>query len=293
MKYCTNFSIMGGDTRTVRLAELLANDNHSVSVFALERGGADKCVNQCTSLMQAVSGAQCVVLPLPLLGNNGMFNTPLSQRRFCINEILSALDPKQFICAGRVSKETHELAHTLGLTIHDYYSREELIVANAVATAEGAIQLAMEETSITICASRCLVIGYGRIGKILSHRLRALGAHVSVSSRKHSDMEWCRAFGYEVLDTNRLDGRLGNFDIIINTVPALVLNENRLKELKSDCLCMDLASKPGGVDLTAAANLGVKVLWALSLPGEVAPVTSAAMIRSTIYNMLREEEWLL
>lgn len=106
-------------------------------------------------------------------------------------------------------------------------------------------------------------------------------------------MEWCRAFGYEVLDTNRLDGRLGNFDIIINTVPALVLNENRLKELKSDCLCMDLASKPGGVDLTAAANLGVKVLWALSLPGEVAPVTSAAMIRSTIYNMLREEGWLL
>ena len=51
---------------------------------------------------------------------------------------------------------------------------------------------------------------------------------------------------------------------------------------------LDLASKPGGVDLRAAGELGLTVIWALSLPGKVAPVTAGGAIRSTIYNMLHE-----
>ena len=49
-----------------------------------------------------------------------------------------------------------------------------------------------------------------------------------------------------------------------------------------------MASKPGGVDLEAAAQLGVKVVWALSLPGKVAPVTAGRSIKTTIYNILHE-----
>ena len=64
--------------------------------------------------------------------------------------------------------------------------------------------------------------------------------------------------------------------------------ETRLEDLKGDCLIIDLASKPGGVDLAAAGQLGLTVIWALSLPGKVAPVTAGAAIKSTIYNMLRE-----
>ena len=40
-------------------------------------------------------------------------------------------------------------------------------------------------------------------------------------------------------------------------------------------------SKPGGVDLGAAGKLGLTVIWALSLPGKVAPVTAGAAIRDT------------
>ena len=42
------------------------------------------------------------------------------------------------------------------------------------------------------------------------------------------------------------------------------------------------------MDLDAASQLGVKVIWALSLPGKVAPVTSGKIIRDTIYNILNE-----
>lgn len=46
--------------------------------------------------------------------------------------------------------------------------------------------------------------------------------------------------------------------------------------------------KPTGVDFDAAARLGVKAIWALSLPGKVAPVTAGRVIKNTIYNILSE-----
>ena len=37
-----------------------------------------------------------------------------------------------------------------------------------------------------------------------------------------------------------------------------------------------------------AAELGVKVVWARSIPGKAAPVTAGLAIRDTIYNILTE-----
>jgi dipicolinate synthase subunit A len=67
-----------------------------------------------------------------------------------------------------------------------------------------------------------------------------------------------------------------------------VLGVEELSALKEGALVIDLASKPGGVDLDAAAALGVQVVWALSLPGKVAPVTAGKCVKDTIYNILRE-----
>ena len=86
----------------------------------------------------------------------------------------------------------------------------------------------------------------------------------------------------------QLAGWLCGYDLIVNTVPAQVLGRLELEDVKEDCLILDLASKPGGVDLRAAGELGLTVIWALSLPGKVAPVTAGAAIKSTIYNMLQE-----
>jgi dipicolinate synthase subunit A len=115
-----------------------------------------------------------------------------------------------------------------------------------------------------------------------------MGARVAVSARNHGDAAWIGALGYEALDTGALEGHLSEFDAVINTVPAPVMGEKRLGELKRGTLCMDLASKPGGLDFTAAGRLGIRAVWALSLPGEVAPVSAGRIIRDTIYNILGE-----
>ena len=61
-----------------------------------------------------------------------------------------------------------------------------------------------------------------------------------------------------------------------------------LKRIKKDTLIIDLASRPGGVDFSAAKELGLRVIWALSLPGKIAPVTSGAIIKDTVMNIIKE-----
>jgi dipicolinate synthase subunit A len=283
------FAVLGGDMRQAKLAELLAADGHTVSTFAIDKIRLDGDIKQETALKEAVGGAECVVLPLPVTSREGMLNTPLGNELYTTREVLAALRPEQVITAGKIDYTTYELADLYGLTMIDYLNREELAVANAVAAAEGAIQLIMEETPITVCQAKCLVIGFGRIGKILCHRLRGLGAYVTATARSYQDMAWIRAYGYEAENTADIDEILDGFDVVVNTVPARILGESQLRRLKPGCLCLDLASKPGGMDFTAASKLGVKAVWALSLPGEVAPVTSGRIIKDTVYNILKEK----
>ena len=62
----------------------------------------------------------------------------------------------------------------------------------------------------------------------------------------------------------------------------------KLKLLKRDSLIIDIASNPGGVDRNAAKEIGIKLIWALSLPGRVAPITSAEFIKETLENILKD-----
>ena len=279
------FTVMGGDLRIARLSILLALDGHDVSCFALDK--EESHIVKASSPTEAVANTDCVILPLPA-EQNGFLNAPLSSGVFSINDILESIRPGTLVCGGILSPELFALAQQLGLKLVDYYAREELVVKNAVSTAEGAIELIMHETAQTIWRSRVLVIGNGHVGRVLSGRLKAMGADVSVSARSYGDFAWIEAFGCKCLDTRSIEEHLGGFDIIVNTVPAMILTENRLAQVHRDALCVDLASKPGGIDFSAASRLGVSAIWALSLPGKVAPASAGAIIRDTIYNIVAE-----
>jgi len=140
-----------------------------------------------------------------------------------------------------------------------------------------------------ISNSRTLILGYGRIGKLLAHKLYGLQAQIYISARKHEDLAWIEAFGYSGVTYGELDSHLNKFDAVFNTVPSLLLDENKLKKIKEDCVIIDLASNPGGIDFLAAKNLGRNVIWALSLPGKYAPVSAGKILAKTVKIIMEEE----
>jgi dipicolinate synthase subunit A len=289
LKRAYYFWVVGGDLRQVSLAGLLQQDGHTVQTYAMERRPEQASLTGSDTLA-GLERADCVILPLPAAGEGELLHAPLSDRRIALPDLVAAMRPGQLLCGGKLPPSLVKLARAREILVADYFAREELAVKNAVPTAEGAIQIAMEELPTTLQDTRVLVIGFGRLGKMLAQRLRGLGAQVTVSARSYADLAWIEALGFQAERTDELEGWLCNYGLIINTVPALVLGEAALEDVSPDCLLLDLASRPGGIDREAAAALGLKVIWALSLPGKVAPATSGRIIRDTVYHILQEVE---
>jgi len=283
------FSVVGGDLRQAHLAELLADDGHTVFAYALEKHSFSDRVTKSYQMTDLTRRVDCVILPLPVYGDSDMLNTPLSLNTYAVEDLFSLFPTGQTVVAGKADHALFEKAGRSGVRLYDYLEREEFSVSNAIPSAEGAIQLAMQELPTTLHGLDVLVLGYGRIGKLLAKYLTALGCRVTVTARKYSDLAWIDANGYSVMHTRDIDGTLGVYDLIFNTIPSPVLTAPRLAELKKTCLCIDLASKPGGIDFTAAKKLGVRAIWELSIPGKVAPVTAGKIMKQTIYNIM--EEW--
>ncbi|MBQ5584627.1 MAG: dipicolinate synthase [Ruminiclostridium sp.] len=276
-----NIWVVGGDRRQVYLAGLLREDGHTLHTVGLgekERGLDDLAL------------AHCVILPLPVLGKNGRIHTPLSQEKIDLSQVLDHMRPGQVLCGGMVSPEVREAGERAGLQVFDYYAREECMVANAVPTAEGAVQVAMEQMPFTLHSARVLVLGFGRVGKLTAHRMRALGARVTVAAADYGDLAWAAAYNYESIRLEELACELGGFQLIVNTIPAQVLDARRLAWVDPAVFILDLASAPGGVDLIRGEELGLHILQAPGLPGRTAPVTAAAAIRDSIYHILWELE---
>lgn len=273
------FGVIGGDRRQAELARLLEADGHRVLSYGLEAWRSDS-----GSLEQAAS-AEVIVLPLPLCKGDGVLNcqeTPVPTA-----ELFRLLTPRQMVLAGQVLPAQQKEAEERGVTLVDYFRREEVTVSNAAITAEAAIQVALDHLDRTLLGMDCLVLGFGRIGKLLSYRLHGLGARVSAAARKPESRAWVRAFGWRALDPGDLDGNLSSFGAVFNTVPALLLDGELLAQLPAGCVCVDLASQPG-IDVRAAQALGLDAVWARSLPGRMAPRAAAAVLRDAVYYILKE-----
>lgn len=172
----------------------------------------------------------------------------------------------------------------------EYAKREDYLTANAVITAENALEVAMTNLNHTLNKSRALVIGYGRIGKALLGMLRGIGCIADASARKGSDLELIAATGAKALKTAQLGSNLSEYSVVFNTVPYMVLDEERLWYINSTALIIDLASKPGGLDFEYAESLGIRAIHALALPGKMTAKSAAQALYNTIFHELNEEE---
>lgn len=285
------FAIIGGDLRQAHLANTLAGKDsgfHIYSLFLDQGVKLSNRIHRSKDIKLILPQSDIVIFPLPMLDTMGHINTPLSDHAVQLEECLDYISADSAVLAGMVPDQVYVAACRRGIEIIDYYNREEFTILNAVPTAEGAVEIALRELPITLFGSICLITGFGRIAKALAKLLLAFGAKVRVVARSHSDLAWAKIMGCEAVHLSRLDLQLKDVDVLFNTVPAILLDEEKLSKLGRHSLVIDLASKPGGVDFETAATLGLKAVWALSLPGKVAPITAGEITLGTVFNILGE-----
>lgn len=188
----------------------------------------------------------------------------------------------KWIFGGLPGKATMTCCAEKGLCFFDYMKDEKLTVYNAIATAEGVITEAICASPINLSESRCLILGYGRCARQLSRMLHSLGTRVTISARNQALSEEITRQGMSFLPLGRLSSALCEQDLIVNTIPAKILNESLLRYILPDSQVFDIASAPGGIDREAAMALGVHVKSLPGLPGKYAPKASALAIFSCL-----------
>ena len=162
-----------------------------------------------------------------------------------------------------------------------YARREEYQIAIARLTAEGAIALLRPETGLS--GAHILLLGYGRIARLLARELQKPSALVTAAARSGEQRAWAEAEGIEALPLDALSGALDRFDVIIGTIPAPVLTEPLLALVRKDALLLELASAPGGIDAAAAHERGLRYIRAPGLPAKYAPERAAVILRDAVY----------
>lgn len=286
-----NISLVGGDLRNSALASMLAADGCNVKVFGIQPGNVamDENITFCENMSELFENTDALIGPVPLSRDGGKtFNSPLFEHDIPISEFLSLPYNNFTFIAGKIPPVITEFLDAKKIIYEDILLRDDFAILNSVPTAEGTVQIAMEELPCTLWNMKVLVLGAGRVGRQLAVLLKAMGAKVTVAVRKGKDAAW--------VISNQMDHCCYDFDgkniedyrLICNTVPALVVDETMLKNVGSNSLIIDLASDNGGVDYRYALSHGIKVIHALSLPGKVAPETAAENLKRVIYNILTE-----
>jgi len=284
-----SFYIAGGDLRSVYLAKALAKEGYEVKVFAIEKAKLPENIGTIEK-PEDFENAENIILPLPCCNSEGFLKTPLSDSEIPLPKILEHLKKGAVLMGGLLPEDFVISAKEKGIRTFDYYYREEFAVRNAALTAEAAAAKLMEMLRESISTVPVLILGHGRIGRLLAAILKALDAKVTVAARRYSDLAWIRSEGMEPLEFRLLDGEIGRFRVVFNTVPAPVLTKEKLVLMDSGAIIIDLASEPCGTDFFAAEELGIRAEKALGLPGKFAPKTAGEIIKDTVLNILAEME---
>lgn len=284
-------TILGGDERMAWLAENLRRERYIIRLAALLPPAPLKNrLPQPETPDRLLPESETVILAVPTVGPDGMLRTPTVPERYPLAECLRRLPEGAIVLGGTLPPDCRKIAEERHLAYTDLLALPELQELNAIATAEGAVALAMREQNTTLFDTRCVVLGYGRCGSALCRRLAALGAKVTAAARRREQLARIYADGHTPCDINKLSPALDGCEVVFNTVPAPVLPEELLRRLPPEALVVELASAPGGCDAAVAEAMGLRYRNAPGLPGKAAPRTAGEYLGQVIRGLPHWEE---
>ena len=276
--------IIGGDSRQLYMADYLESKGFEVLIFGLPEKNRE-CVG---NLADAVRNSDIIIFPLPVSKDNKTIFS-ITSHSITSENAIKFINENHIVFGGMIDKSTYQKLLKKTSNIYDYFKDEEVTLRNTVPTVQGILKIIIDNIEYTVCGSKVAVFGYGRTGRLTAETLKALGADVTVCARKKADIISARVRGMNGCYINDFHSQANKIDIIINTVPSVIIDRCILENLDKKCLIIDVASAPFGTDFAAASELGINAMQCPSLPGKVAPKTAGEIIANAIINTLKEE----
>lgn len=284
-------AVIGGDARQLEIIRKLTELDAKLSLIGFEQldhafTGAVK------EKLDEVDFSNMDSLILPVSGTNleGKVEAIFSNERVYLTEemLLKTLDHCT-VYSGITNSYLSGITKMANRKLIQLFERDDVAIYNSIPTVEGTIMMAIQHTDFTIHGSRVAVLGLGRVGMSVARTFHALGAHVKVGARRSEHLARITEMSLKPFHLEQLENEVRDVDILINTIPHLIVNAAIISKLPTHTLIIDLASKPGGTDFRYAEKRGIKALLAPGLPGIVAPKTAGQILANVLSQLLQED----
>ncbi len=273
-----DFAIIGGDMRQIYMANELIVRDLSVIVYGLKDSLLNPSCYRAASLSEAIDSSQIIMTPIPISKDGYGITAQEPGPDLTIGQLLSFLTPIHKLYGGCLTKEIIDYCKINNIFYQDFMENEEVIIYNTIATAEGAIAEAINNSTTNLHGSSCLIIGYGRCARTLAEKLKGLCNRIDIAARSSNALADAYAAAFGTMKISELKANIHQYDYIFNTVPALILTKELLALTKPDVVIIDIASAPGGVDYPIAKEYKKNCKLCLGLPGKFAPKSSATFL---------------
>lgn len=284
-------AVIGGDARYLELIRQLQTLPHTTIILV----GFDKIEQGFTGLKQVdfhdleVEKLDVIILPITGTNEKGNVEIIFSDQSIQLTEKWFKRLKKSSLVFTGISNDYLTTATTdVGVSLIPLLNRDDVAIYNSIPTAEGTIMMAMENTDYTLHSSNVFVVGFGRVGHTVANKFSALGAKVSVSASSIRDLARITEMGLTAIPLKELANHTSTCDLLINTIPAQVIQRDTIQQLPRHGMIIDLASVPGGTDFKYAKQRGIKAILAKSLPGTVAPKTAGKILADVVKQFLKE-----
>lgn len=283
----SDIGIFGGDQRQVYMAAEFLQKGYRVFTYRIaEPIDHENCIS-LHSLKDLFSQCNLIIGPIPLTRDLvSVASTNTSE--LTASNLANLLTKEHFLIGGMIPSQLAGICTNKGIPYYDLMKNEKIAILNAIATAEGTIMEAIQNSDQNLHGSSCLVLGYGRCAKVLAAKLKALDAKVTVAARSEEALAYAQAAGLEVISFYKMKALLPSFEFIFNTIPSIVLDKSCLDLVRPNVTIIDIASAPGGIDYEYAMHKKLKAKLCLGLPGKVAPKASANILVNEIITLVKE-----
>jgi dipicolinate synthase subunit A len=284
--------IAGGDSRHIEVIQKLSEAGAKIFLAGFEELNQEFPNTEKVKMDEFhPSLIDSILLPVSGIHEDGKAETSFSESDVVITkEFVAKTKQRCVIYSGITTPCLDDVIKATGRKLVTLFQRDDVAISNSIPTAEGALKLAIEHTDITIHGSDVMVLGLGRVGMTVARTFSSIGANVKVGVRKTADSARATEMGLQPFFLDDLEKEASQIDVCINTIPHLVLTSSVISNMKTHTLIIDLASKPGGTDFQFAQKQGMNALWALGLPGKVAPKSAGKIIANVLFDLLMDQK---
>jgi dipicolinate synthase subunit A len=284
-------AVIGGDARQLEIIRKLTELDARLSLIGFEQldhaftGAVKEKLDEVD-----FSNMDALILPVPGTNLEGHVETIFSNEKVILTAEMLLKTPEHCtIYSGISNTFLNGITKEANRPLVQLFERDDVAIYNSIPTVEGTIMMAIQHTDFTIHGSNITVLGLGRVGMSVARTFHALGAKIKVGARKTEHLARITEMGLTPFHLNEIEKQVKDTDILINTIPLLIVTASVISKMPAHTLIIDLASKPGGTDFRYAEKRGIKALLAPGLPGIVAPKTAGQILANVLAQLLQDD----